>query len=1024
MQKPEINQDSIPEENNAQIAIDPNRPQIINSSKNIRNPILNDNLNKSNLENYIKRNSPMQSIKTMFNLKKDDNNNINNQNNSFYQDFSPKINNNFLPLTPQIVPNDQTHLNKKYFPSKANVCKGNPDSNPKFIIPSSSPIVQYFASGNVDSILGGDMGFSLENGNSNCFGERISHLSNISQSDMFNCSPSEFFNRKSYGVGSEKNIDGFFMNEPEGGGGEDEKNKSQKDQEEELYTVELEGNIDVNFKDDENSILNKINEMKNKKLKDKMNVNSSKGHRNSHTNKNNNHHKIKKRENKNNVDLNNKDKKDKNNENKKNTKKEKEANNTNNTNNKSLNEKNENLILNNNDSISPKQKSNDNQSSNEENNHGENSQNISKEFTKNIEDYLDHFDEHSSPNGNLKKEENYDNKKYDNQNIINKTNINGNDLNINNINNISNINTISNINNLNNINSLEKENIVNKNKFNIKNNQIRNSGLNNNTSDPNNLNYINGMNIRCTNLNINNFTNLNNNSHNGNYYDQNQQLLQYLQNKNSPNNLMINQNPNFIVNDIYNLNNNNIPNMNNYNNNYNHNIYNQLQGINMYNMNLMNNQIPLNQMNVNPFYLQNNMAYPFFSKNNINNIPNNNNDLIKKKNQNNYSKNNSLNNNRNLMNNSNINKNIMNNNNTNFNISNNEQKKKKIKRLELSSYIDKPLSYIAENFSIMGKDQGACRYIQKLLNDNPTETINALYIPICKNVLQLINDPFGNYLIQKIITFLNDEQQYEILKIISPYFYDICCNTHGTRVLQKLVEHCKAPKVKKYFFELLKPLITPLLKQLNGTFVVQKFAEFNSKEYSQEINEIIVENSPSLSTHRHGCCVIQKYLELKDPIMTPNLLNKLIEHSLLLIVDQFGNYVIQTILLMGNKKYGNRLAEKIAENVVYYAKHKYSSNVVEKCFDYCDGIYLQNLMSNVQKKDNLTELILDEHGNYVVQKVLSLSKLNVQKAMLRVIVPLFDKLKNFAYGERVINRLMISYPIINDKSFYTLDNDI
>ena len=52
-------------------------------------------------------------------------------------------------------------------------------------------------------------------------------------------------------------------------------------------------------------------------------------------------------------------------------------------------------------------------------------------------------------------------------------------------------------------------------------------------------------------------------------------------------------------------------------------------------------------------------------------------------------------------------------------------------------------------------------------------------------------------------------------------------------------------------------------------------------------------------------------------------------------------------------------------------------------------------MMNVQKKENLRELILDEHGNYVVQKVLSLSDLNVQRAMLRIIVPLFEKLKYY-----------------------------
>ena len=156
-------------------------------------------------------------------------------------------------------------------------------------------------------------------------------------------------------------------------------------------------------------------------------------------------------------------------------------------------------------------------------------------------------------------------------------------------------------------------------------------------------------------------------------------------------------------------------------------------------------------------------------------------------------------------------------------------------------------------------------------------------------------------------------------------------------------------------------------------------------------------------------------------ITTNELLDKLIENCLLLIVDQFGNYVIQTILLMGIKKYGNKLAENIAQNVVYYAKHKYSSNVVEKCFDYCDGIYLFNLMMNVQKKENLRELILDEHGNYVVQKVLLLSDSKTKIAMLKLIVPLFDQLKSHPYGERVINKLYASYPMIADRNFM---NDI
>ena len=37
--------------------------------------------------------------------------------------------------------------------------------------------------------------------------------------------------------------------------------------------------------------------------------------------------------------------------------------------------------------------------------------------------------------------------------------------------------------------------------------------------------------------------------------------------------------------------------------------------------------------------------------------------------------------------------------------------------------------------------------------------------------------------------------------------------------------------------------------------------------------------------------------------------------------------------------------------------------------------------------------------------------------MLKQIVPLFEKLKNFPYGEKVIARLRASYPMINNIKF-------
>ena len=131
---------------------------------------------------------------------------------------------------------------------------------------------------------------------------------------------------------------------------------------------------------------------------------------------------------------------------------------------------------------------------------------------------------------------------------------------------------------------------------------------------------------------------------------------------------------------------------------------------------------------------------------------------------------------------------------------------------------------------------------------------------------------------------------------------------------------------------------------------------------------------------------------------------------IILIIDQFGNYVIQSVLLLDEIDSSNAIALKLVENAPYYSKHKYSSNVVEKCFDYCDENSRRKLIAVLSKPDVMTDLILDEHGNYVIQKVLSCADVKTQNEMLQNIPPIMNKLKNVNFGERIISRLMVFYP--------------
>ena len=487
--------------------------------------------------------------------------------------------------------------------------------------------------------------------------------------------------------------------------------------------------------------------------------------------------------------------------------------------------------------------------------------------------------------------------------------------------------------------------------------------------------------------------NMNNNEVITNFIDYNKDM-------NNNNNLNKDMNNNNNLNKDINNNNNLNKDMNNnkyLNKNINKNNYNQ---INYPNMNIT-------QYNNVPTYYQNNVIQQNYYIN-YNNYPSNENQInpyVKRTNYEKIEKNkfsSLFENNENIKINNKLNKYPK-------ELFSKNKKSKKSKRLDPSEYINIPLSTLSNNFFELGKDQGACRYLQKLLDENPKEVIHYFYYPLLQNILKLINDPFGNYLLQKMFKPMSQDQIKEIINILSPNIYEIGCNSHGTRVLQALIEKLSNKSLKDYYLNIITPFIIPLLKDLNGTHIVQKFAEMYP-EYNNFINGIIIENCSILATHRHGCCVIQKYLEILDKEFKIKLIDNLILNCLILITDQFGNYVIQNILLMNNMEYGNKIVEKMTNNIIYYSKHKYSSNVVEKTFEHCNGVVKKNLINIFLKKENLNDLILDEHGNYIIQKVITISDKDRKFYILNYINSISDKLKNVHFGEKLLTKLSMQYP--------------
>ena len=72
------------------------------------------------------------------------------------------------------------------------------------------------------------------------------------------------------------------------------------------------------------------------------------------------------------------------------------------------------------------------------------------------------------------------------------------------------------------------------------------------------------------------------------------------------------------------------------------------------------------------------------------------------------------------------------------------------------------------------------------------------------------------------------------------------------------------------------------------------------------------------------------------------------------------------------------------------------------------------MVKELSGKEIMNDLILDEHGNYVIQKVISCAEKNIQNKMIDNLIEIIPKLKNVSFGERILNRLSMIYPKLNN----------
>jgi hypothetical protein len=118
------------------------------------------------------------------------------------------------------------------------------------------------------------------------------------------------------------------------------------------------------------------------------------------------------------------------------------------------------------------------------------------------------------------------------------------------------------------------------------------------------------------------------------------------------------------------------------------------------------------------------------------------------------------------------------------------------------------------------------------------------------------------------------------------------------------------------------------------------------------------------------------------------------------------NYVIQHVIEHGKPEDRKKIIAGVLGQVLELSKHKFASNVVEKCvafgtYDDRQHIIDEIMEVNSDSSSPLLAMMKDGFGNYVIQKLLDVTEGEQRSQLIAKIKPQLLALKRYTYGKHL-----------------------
>ncbi|KAJ1895074.1 hypothetical protein LPJ66_004806 [Kickxella alabastrina] len=325
---------------------------------------------------------------------------------------------------------------------------------------------------------------------------------------------------------------------------------------------------------------------------------------------------------------------------------------------------------------------------------------------------------------------------------------------------------------------------------------------------------------------------------------------------------------------------------------------------------------------------------------------------------------------------------------------------------EASKFANVSLEELQGSIFGMCKDHQGCRFLQKTLEAGQKDQIDMIFKEASPHLSELMTNPFGNYLCQKLLEHCTEPQRKQAMTALAPDLVAISVNVHGTRAVQKIIDSVSSQAHINTIIGALRNNVVMLIRDINGNHVIQKCLSRLSSKHNQFIFDSVAESCIEVATHRHGCCVFQRCIDYATDNQKAQLVKVIVDKALTLVQDPFGNYVVQYVLDLGIMDYSEPLIRRFVDHICGLSVQKFSSNVMEKCIRIASPATRKMMVAPMLQREKLDMLMRDSYGNYVVQTALDFADQTTQRLeIIEAILPLLPHIRHTPYGKRIFIKL-------------------